>query len=521
MGSPSAGTPDLADTAIEIGGFRLDAAGGILSRGGDVVPVRAKTFAFLCHLARNRGRVVTKDELFEAVWPGLFVSEDSLTQCASELRKLFGSGPASLLRTVPKRGYLLDVVTSPAPQAASGQAMPAIAILPFRNRSGNAADNVMIDGLVEEITYGLARFRSIIVVASRSAFNFPVDNRPPLEEIGARLRVGFVAEGAVTRVGGRLKVAVTLSDTASGQQLWGNQFDFAEGDLISMSAEIATTIISRLVSNIDQAFQRRSAPGPAEFATFENFVRGVALLRSYGPDVNERAKAHFERAIELDPACAVAHAYLALANVIIADYSAAPRAALEEACDRISLAITLEPEEARCHRIMGLVQLYLREHEAAEQCLRRAYGINPYDADAICQLGFVITMRGRPAEGLAWIERAIALNPFRPYWYDLDRTYGLYMLGRYDEMIAIIRGAPDIGAAHHLWTAAAFAMIGARRDAAAAIDKFQRTMGDVDVVNQAQLWTEYEQDRDFQHFATGLRAAVAAFRSGPGMASTR
>lgn len=521
MELPSKGTPDLADTAIEIGGFRLDTASGILlSRDGGVIPVRAKTFAFLCHLARNRGRVVSKDELLETVWPGLFVSEDSLTQCASELRKVFGSGPDGLLRTVPKRGYLIDAAPAPMPQASlsqvrTGPALPAIAVLPFRNRSGNAADDTLIDGLVEEITYGLARFKSIVVIARNSAFNFPVENRPPLQEIGVRLGVGFICEGAVTRAGGRFKVSVTLSDVSTGQQLWGNQFDFAEGDLIGMSAEIATTIISRLVSNIDQAFQRQSSPGATEFASFENFVRGVALLRSYGPDVNQRAKAHFERAIELDPDCGLAHAYLALAEAMIADYAAAPRHVLEAARDRVTLAITLEPEEGRCHRILGLMQIYLREHESAERCLRRAYEINPYDADVLAQLGFVSAMRGRPAEGLNWLDRSIALNPFRPYWYDLDRCYALYGLGRYSEAIDILRGAPQLSMAHQLWLAANYAQADASAAAAQTLAGVLKVVGDADIEALAWQWTEFEHRSDFDHLLGGLRVAEAALRASP------
>ncbi|UVC09279.1 winged helix-turn-helix domain-containing protein [Rhizobium sp. TH2] len=497
----------MADAAIEIGEFRLDAAGGVLRRSGEVVPVRAKTFAFLCHLAHNRGRVISKDELLQAVWPGLFVSEDSLTQCVSELRKVLGTGAEAMLRTVPKRGYLLASEAAVPAAGLPEQVFPSIAILPFRNRGPDNTDDALIDAMVDEITYGLARFKTITVIARNSAFSFPASSRPPLKEISEMLGAEFIVEGSALRADGRLLASVTLTHAPTGQRIWGSQFDFAEADLFSMNAEIAVTIISRLVSNIDQGVQQTAKPGTSNLAAFENFARGVAFLRTYGPGVNERARDHFLKAIALDPDCAVAHAYLALADVIIADYGASPRPALEAARDRVNLAIALEPEEARCHRIMGLVRLYLREHEAAERCLHRAYDINPYDADTLVQLGFVIAMRGRPAEGLAWMDKAITLNPFRPYWYDLDRAYTLYMLGCYDEARKTMLGT-ELGPFHSLWLAACCAMCGRPSEATDALARFLETADASDILDQAQKWTEFEHEEDLEHLRVGLRLAM-------------
>jgi len=498
----------LAGTAIEIGEFSLDTARGVLRRAGDVVPVRAKTFSFLCHLARNRGRVVSKDELLETVWPGLFVSEDSLTQCASELRKVFGNGSDSLLRTIPKRGYLLASEIVPAVQAAE-QTYPSIAILPFRNRGADGADDAIIDSMVEEITFGLARFKSIVVIARNSAFAFPADRRPSLPEVGRTLGAEFVVEGSALRADGRLLVSVTLTHAPTSQRIWGNQFDFAETDLFTVNAEIAATIILRLVSNIDRAVLQQPAP-PANLAAFENFARGVAFLRGYGPGVNQRARDHFLKAIEIDPDCALAHAYLALADIIIADYAAAPPDVLEAARDRAMLAVTLEPEEGRCHRILGLVRLYMREHEASEHALRRAYDINPYDADVLAQLGFVIAMRGRPAEGLAWLEKAITLNPVRPYWYDQDLCYVYYLLGRYEDMISTFLKSPQPGPHQQMWLAAAYGMAGHPRHAAEAFRRIGYLNWGETIVQVARGWTEFEHERDLQHLLDGLAIAEAA-----------
>lgn len=508
MEAPEAEISGVADPVLDIGEFGLDAGRGVLIRGGEVVPLRPKTFAFLCHLARHRGRVVSKSELFDVVWPGLNVSEDSLTQCASELRKILGAD--GCLKTISKRGYLLDAAPAGADPHATLASQPAIAILPFHNMRGDPADAPLIDGLVDEVTWGLARFRSIVVIARHSAFSFPVEARPSLAEIGLRLGANFLVEGSMDRRGGQLRVSVMLSHAESGRQVWGGQFNFAEDDLVAKSQEIATAVISRLVDNIGQAFQRSSTSGRSPFAAFENLAQGIGLLRAYGPGVNERARTCFQKAVEHDPDFALAHAYLALADVIIADYGAAPRAILGAARDRANLAIALDPEEGRCHRIAGLVSLYLREHAVAENALRRAHDLNPYDADAMTQLGFVITMRGRPAEGLAWIEKAIALNPFRPFWYDQDRSYALYGLGRYDDAIRIFSQSPDSGPYRQVWLAAAYAMAGDLERAGEAYRRLVELEPAADVMHLAWQWSEFEHRRDFDQLAEGLAAARAA-----------
>lgn len=494
----------MTDAAIEIGVFRLDAARGVLSRNGEIVPLRAKTFAFLCHLACNRGRVVTKDELLDAVWPGLHVSEDSLTQCASEIRKAMGADAP--LKTVPKRGYLLASCTAQAP--VTEHAFPVVAVLPFANLGPDGSDRVLIDGMVEEITYGLARFRSIVVIARASAFAFPADARPSPGEVGSQLGAEFVVEGSAARASGRFRVTVTLLHAASGRRIWGNRFDFAEEDLFAMNREIATTIIARLVSNIDSAVLQAPAPA-ASLAAFENLARGLAFLRAYDVGANERARDHFLKAIEIDPNYALAHAYLGLAEVIIGDYGAAPRPVLEAARDRTSFAITLEPEEARCHRLMGLVHLFLKEFDASERALRHSYDINPYDADTLCQLGFVLTMRGRTEEALAWIGKAIALNPFRPFWYDSDLAHTLYLLGRYQEVISILLAAPVRTPFMELRLAAAYAMAGEIESAAAAFGCYRAAEPEGEIETLCRLWVEFEHESDIRHFAEGVRIAEA------------
>lgn len=92
---------------MRIGDYDLDLQLGTLVHDGEPVHLRAKTFALLSYFARHAGRVIGKDELLAVVWPDVIVTEDSLTQAISELRRVLGD---SHLRTIPRRGYILEVV---------------------------------------------------------------------------------------------------------------------------------------------------------------------------------------------------------------------------------------------------------------------------------------------------------------------------------------------------------------------------------------------------------------------------
>ncbi|MGT2466564.1 winged helix-turn-helix domain-containing protein [Mesorhizobium atlanticum] len=95
-------------TTFEFSGHRLDLRKGRLQRGGYDVDLRAKSLSLLTYLLENAGRVVGKDELVDAIWPNIAVSDDSLTQCMKDIRKALGPDADGLIRTVMRRGYVID-----------------------------------------------------------------------------------------------------------------------------------------------------------------------------------------------------------------------------------------------------------------------------------------------------------------------------------------------------------------------------------------------------------------------------
>ena len=134
-------------------------------------------------------------------------------------------------------------------------------------------------------------------------------------------------------------------------------------------------------------------------------------------------------------------------------------------------AIELAPEEARCHRIMGLVRCQLGEFAAAEQDMRHAVELNPYDAELDGVHVSRPCNRGRAAEALEWLDRAVALNPLHPYYYFSERSIALYLLGRYDEAAADLERLPHLSVRRETRMAATLALAGRPEEAARHLDR--------------------------------------------------
>jgi TolB-like protein/DNA-binding winged helix-turn-helix (wHTH) protein len=492
---------------FSFGDCRLDLDRGTLTRGGALAPLRAKSFALLCYLARNAGRVVAKDELLDHVWPDVTVTEDSLTQAIRDLRRAIGDERQELVRTIPRRGYLFAL---PSPAAAAGRGGPRVAVLPFRDLTGDVGAGVMLDGLVEEITNGLARFRTVTVIARHSAFAFRPENRPALEEVTARLAADYLVEGSVRRSGERFAVAAELVEAASGRQVWGEGFDCGPEELLALQQAIPRRIVPRLASNIEDAVLDRATAAPtASLSAFEHFTRGLALLRSFGEGGNERGRAPFARATEIDPGFGLAEAYVALADVVIGGYGMAPREVLEAARARALAAVDLAPGEARCHRILGQIRSYLGEYAAAEEAMRRACEFNPFDADSLAAMCVVLDIRGRAAEALEWIDRAIALNPLHPAYYHTDRSYPLFFLGRYEESAAELALLPRLSVRQETRLAATLALAGRMEEAARHLDRAEAMEPGWRHMEVTRESYRCERPEDLEHLLAGVRAALA------------
>ncbi|WP_292324331.1 winged helix-turn-helix domain-containing protein [Mesorhizobium sp.] len=500
--------------ALRIGGAVLDLDRGTLRRDGEIVPVRPKTLELLAYLTRNPGRVLSKEELLQAVWPGIIVSDDSLTQSIHDARKSIGDEAQALIRTVPRRGYLfqapeVEAATPHAGAMAAARAEPMVAVLPFHVDPADSAAKALFDGAVEEITNALSYFKTVAVLARHSAFALAEYSREDIRATAERLGADYVSEGSVETAGADYSARVVLTETASGRRVWAQTFTFAKGEIFTFQTMVGQRIVTALVANVESAVMRRGLPAAAaNVEAYLHFLRGKELLRSYGERVNQDAREHFLKAIELDPRSGLANAYLALADVIIGGYADAPRAVLDQARDRALHAIALSPDEARCHRMLALILLYRGrdEYDAAEKHFARAVDLNPYDADTLAQTGFFRAMRGDGEAGLALLDKAVQLNPMHPTWYYYDRGEALLAVGRYQEAAASFSCLPRKSAWQWARLAACHAFAGDHAKALACVREGRALEPDLTI---AQIVREMRMERaeDRERLRRGLELA--------------
>jgi len=492
---------------VDVGVCRLDPQRGLLLREGQPVSLRAKSFALLSFMAAHAGQVLAKDQLLSAVWPDVLVTEDSLTQAIREIRKALEDDQQRLVRTIARRGYLLDL-PRPEPAVESGDAR--VAVLRFSNL-GAAEDEALVDGFAEDLIGRLARFRRLPVLAHNSSFAFPSNGGTNLAEAARQLGATYLVCGSAHRTGQALRVRVTLVDAAPGAVLWGDSFSAAGEDLFATQDEIAVRIINRLVSRLDEAdLVRGSQRAPASLAAHDLVLRGLARLRGYGKTDNVEAKALFEAALDKDADHALAHACLALTDLVIGGYGEAPAEVIQDVLRRATRAVSLSPEEPRCHRVLAMVELHCHEHAAAEYHLVRALDLNPYDADSMSHMGYLQTMRGRPLVALDWLDRAIRINPIHPDWYNYDRAVALYCAGEYREAALCLEKLAVDTPWRLMRLAACHAMLGNTDRARGLVARMREVGPSYDPMHAARCCMAFEHQSDVDHFVQGVARAMGA-----------
>jgi DNA-binding winged helix-turn-helix (wHTH) protein/tetratricopeptide (TPR) repeat protein len=505
LNSPSTG-------GIRIGDCTLDLSASQLLRNGTPVHVRAKTFAVLRHLALNAGRVIGKDELFDTLWPGLAVTEDTLTQSIRELRVALGPEGATALRTVARRGFVLDLPPPVPGSTETGVKLPLVVILPFAVTSPEATDGALTDGLIEEVTHATACYGQIRVMARHSAFQFRPDTSPPAEA-ARKLGTDYFVEGTARRIGAELHLSPALCDTATGRQIWGETFRLSPDNFLEAPSLVAHRIVSRMTMDVERGIRMQPAPsGTGSLDAYQHFVTAVSLLRQYSEGVNERARDHLDEALRLDPDFALAHAYRGLAEVILNDYSWASRSTLEAAMEHMQRGLQIAPEEARCHWIIGMTRLFMRQHASAELHLRRAIELNPSDPDMLAVMGYLETMRGRPEDGVALARRAMALNPLHPSWYHTDIATSLHAAGQYGEAIAHLQMLPRVDPFWHTRLAACHAALGDTAAAARHMAEAKKINPSWDPVEEYQQGLAVEHPESLEPILRDIELAVAAWR---------
>jgi adenylate cyclase len=425
----------------------------------------------------------------------------------------------------PVEAFLLRLDGSIPTSSASGQPLltrdvtevvplpdkPSIAVLAFTNMGGDIEQEYFADGVADDIITELARVRSLFVIARNSSFAYK-GHATDVRQIARELGVRYILEGSVRRGADRLRVTAQLVDAETGNHLWAERYDRPLQDLFALQDEIALTVAKAISPAITEAEQRRALRRPPEsLGAWEAYQRGLWHTTKFSADDIAPARKFLNRALELDPTLASAHAALAWLYVIESGaYGLRPfqEAALLEA-EQARMAVDLDPNDAYAHGILAFALSNCQEIDAALDHVERALSISPSCAIAHHARGLILNFSGHPAEGRESLLLAMQHDPRArrhistligmAYYFERDYSKAAESLRR---TLADYPTDPQ----GLRWFAAALGQLGQTDEALTALstavakapDAFER------YTRQRPPW--YRPD-DYEHMLDGLRKA--------------
>jgi len=407
-----------------------------LHRGGTLVPIEPQVFQLLAHLIAHPDRIVTKDELNEAIWNGRIVSESALSSRIKSARQAIGDDGRSqaLIRTVHGQGFRFvgadDEITPARMNDGAARERPVVAVASFENLSGDAGEEYFAEGMTADILATLAKHRWLSVVSRNTMRQFR-GKATSVADVVRETGANYVVEGSVRRAGSRIRVNVQLIDAQSGRCIRTEHYDRQSEDLFAIQDDIAQAIAAQIEPEIGYEERRRivSATGSRDLHAWECFHLGIAhFFKFTGPD-NRQAQEYLQKAREQDPRFGEAHAWWAYALVLGTVYwDTEPTSdCLDAALAATELALELDDQNALFYALRARVQLARGDYESAIEGNRIAVELNPSFAAAHCGLADSLTFLGRYDEAIARFEKAITLSTNDPQRWAFY-TYGALAL---------------------------------------------------------------------------------------------
>ena len=313
---------------LVFGEHRLDIDRRELHRGAELVDLEPKAFDLLVFLVRNNDRVVSKNELLDAVWDGRIVSESALTTRINAVRRGLGDDGATqrLIRTFTRKGVrfvgevteLPDRVGPPVGgtlgPASAITDKPSIAVLAFQNLSGDPEQEYFADGMVEEITTAIARCSWLFVIARNSSFRYkgkPIDASQTARELGVR----YVLEGSVRKAGNRVRIAGHMIDSTTGAHIWVDRFDGTLDDIFELQDRVASGVVGAIEPRLRRAEAERAVRKPtASLDAYDLYWRAQAQAYKRTCESLAESIRLARLALDIDPAYGPAMSRIALSR---------------------------------------------------------------------------------------------------------------------------------------------------------------------------------------------------------------
>ncbi len=324
-------------------------------------------------------------------------------------------------------------------------AIKSIAVMPFVNVGNKEDVQYLSDGMTETLINTLSQLPDLSVKARSSVFRYK-DREVDPQTVGNELDVQAILNGRVVQRGDELTVYLSLVDTRSGNQLWGEQYTRKQNELLSLQTTVGRDVATKVKTKLSGADEQKVSRSYTQNAdAYQLYLQGRFFANKRTPHALQKATEFYQLAIQKDPNYALGYAGLSDAYGLLAYYGGMePPLALGKAREAALHALSLDDNVAESHNAMGFVLAIADfNYAGAEQEYKRAIQLDPNYSAAHHNLGVMLTRTGRTEEGLAEIRRALEIEPFSLV---VNRLYGecLSYLGRYDEGLVQLKKTADL-----------------------------------------------------------------------------
>lgn len=473
-------------------GFTLDLETMRLRRDGQDVALEPKSFYLLEFLILHRDRVVSKEEIFRAIWKDVVVTDNALTRAITQIRKALNDDPRNprFIETVPTVGYRFTAALEPASaQSPAGQPpespapaerstrqpvskavrvallavsicaviaasggwwlahsarsldIHAMAVLPLTNVSGDPKQDYFAEGTTDELVTQLARIPNLRI-ADLNSTRQDGPTQKPLRQIAAELHVDAIVEGSVLRSGDNVRINTRLIDVRNNKHLWANSFEGNAANILALEDEVAAEIAShaKLALTNDPASPQRGN-GQLNPAAHDAYLRGLYYYDRRDPIKSAEA---FQAAVEADPNYALAYAGLAKALLNKGFGHGSINEMAAKCTEYAQKALALDPNLAEGYAALGLLDVtYTWDWASADRNLHKALGLNPNSTATIVAYAMYLDNMNRPEEAVEQMRHAVELEPLS---FFMARHFGstLYFARRYDEALQQLQHAGEM-----------------------------------------------------------------------------
>lgn len=469
--------------------FALDTDKAELRQNGAPVRVEPQVFDLLHLLVSSDGRMISRDEVFSAIWGDRVVSDAALSSRIRDARKALGDSGAAqqFIKTVHRRGLqFVAEVSSDMPRTSrlpktlpDLKGKPSIGVLPFRTFGSSDEDLFLASGLTEDIAANLTRFRGLIVF-SRTTTAAVKDSANPVAELHQRHGANLILQGSLQRTESRLRVRIQMVDAASEAILLSEQFDrpFSSALQFDIQDEIASLVAARvgglygptgqMLDTIDRKGRAKSWETVYWLARFHRYTD----MRD--PTNLAEITAGLQAALAEDPDSS--DGWAALARMRVEEYRLPfhyppKRSLLDDALEFASKAVRLDAANDFALTALALVDFHNYETDEFEIAAEQAIASNPNSAFTLAEIALCYCLQNDFDRAMPLARRAIELSPVHPGWFRMPIACGLFMQGKVREALVEQLKTPVLGYFwYHAHIAAYYAELGQLEQAAAEVE---------------------------------------------------